>query len=530
MAGKLIPFPEPDADAHAQAETERKRQLFAWADALLQQLGLAAKVAQAQSVDELRKVTLDLEDPELEIAIHDALHPVAGARAKHFTGTSAGMLKRLLKRAFKNMRDNREAELLGRTGTTGGSSSSTSWTNDLKLDAELGIRPLLTNLILFLREHHVWKGVLAFDEFHLHVVFRKRPPRSDEWGDKWGDDEPLNVPLTDHHETHIRKWFEDEDIIANQTNVGRAIQAAARFNRFHPVQDYLKSCTRDDKARIDTWLTVYLGAEDSPYTRAIGPRFLISAVARIRRPGEKVDNMLVLEGPQGLGKSTALRKLFEPWYTDRLSALATKDAAMEMAGVWVIEAAEMEAINKAATGASKSFLSRQSDRFRPPYGKHVVNQPRQSILAGTINPPDGGYLKDPTGSRRVWPVKCGVIDITALERDRDQLWAEAVERSEADTPWWLDTPELEQLAQVEQAARFKVDEWEEPVKEHLAVRKVTTMPELLKLVLGAIPKKPNRSAEMRISALLTKRLGFTRVKSSVRKRKKRERKWIYRRP
>ena len=513
----LIPFPEPDAEAHACAETERKRKLFAWADVLLQQLGLAAKVAQARSVDALRRITLDIDDVEVELAIRDALHPAVGQRAKHFTGMTAGALRRLLKARFGELKKNREAELLGRTGTTSGPRSwPHNWTHDLKFDSKGGIRPFLTNLILFLREHPTWKGVLAFDEFHLRVVIRKRP--------FWGAERP-DVPLVDHHETMVRTWFENEDIIASQTNIGRAIQAAARFNCFHPAQDYLNPLTWDGKPRIDTWLSVYLGADDSPYTRAIGPRFLISAVARILTPGCKVDTMPVLEGPQGQGKSKALREFFEPWYTDRLSAITTKDAAMEMAGVWRIEVAEMEAINKATTGASKAFISRQFDRYRPPYARHLVDQPRQSILVGTINPPDGGYLKDPTGSRRIWPFVCGLIDIEALARDRDQLWAEAAMRFKASAPWWLETPELEQLAAVEQVARYKVDEWEEPIKERLGDCKVTTMPELLEHVLGLNPEKPNRSAEMRVAAILKDRLGFSKrrvedgVKGDVRKRK-----------
>ena len=412
----------------------------------------------------------------------------------------------------------REVELLhGSTGAAGGRRSSPhSWTSDLKLDDKGGIRPILSNLILFLREHPAWTGVFAFDEFCLRVVIRRRP--------YWGDERP-DMPLVDHHETMVRTWFENEDIIANQSNIGRAIQAAARFNRFHPVQDYLDSLTWDGKPRIDTWLSVYLGAGDSPYTRAIGPRILIAGAARILAPGCKVDTMPALEGPQGQRKSTALRALFEPWYADRLSALTTKDAAIEMAGVWGIEAAEMEAINRATTGASKSFISRQSDRYRPPYGKHLVDQPRQSILVGTINPPDGGYLKDSTGSRRIWPVGCGVIDIEALARDRGQLWAEAVVRFKADVPWWLETPELEQLAAVEQAARYKADEWEGPITEWLGDRKVTTVHEVLEHVLGLNPKKPNRAAEMRVAAILKKRLGFFKrrgedgVKGDARRRK-----------
>jgi hypothetical protein len=155
MAAKLILFPEIGAEAHAQAETERKRKLFAWADAVLQQLGLTAKVARAQSIDDLRKIIFDINDVGVELAIRDALHPAAGPRAEHFTGMRGGALKRLLKKRFDELKKDREAKLLhGPTGAAGGTRSSPhSWTNDLKLDDQGGIRPILTNLILFLREH-----------------------------------------------------------------------------------------------------------------------------------------------------------------------------------------------------------------------------------------------------------------------------------------------------------------------------------------------------------------------------------------
>ena len=129
---------------------------------------------------------------------------------------------------------------------------------------------------------------------------------------------------------------------------------------------------------------------------------------------------------------------------------------MELAGKLIIEIAELDALTGPSNSASKGFLTRRFDEFRPPYGKHTINQPRQCIFAGTINPPIGGYLTDPTGARRIWPVTCvGMVDRDGVERDRDQLWAEAVVRYKAGDPWWLETPELEALATAEQAARFK---------------------------------------------------------------------------
>lgn len=142
--------------------------------------------------------------------------------------------------------------------------------------------------------------------------------------------------------------------------------------------------------------------------RLIGPRYLISAVARVYEPGAKVDHVLILEGPQGRLKSEALRTLAisEAWFTDRLSHLASKDSALDIAGVLIVEIAEMDALTRATPSAMKAFITRRRDRFRPPYGKHVIDRPRQNIFAGSINPPAGGYLKDPTGARRLWPVAC----------------------------------------------------------------------------------------------------------------------------
>jgi predicted P-loop ATPase len=288
--------------------------------------------------------------------------------------------------------------------------------------------------------------VLGFNEFAAQVVVRQPP--------YWGDVGP-DALWTDHFETLTRSWFPDQDIPASQGDVGRAIQAAARKNGFHPLRTLLDDELEpqwDGQLRIDQWMITYLHAPDTPYARAIGRRFLISAVARIFDPGCKVDHMLVLEGPQGQGKSKAVRALAirDEWYADRLSDPGSKDAAMETAGAWLIEVAEMHALHRATASASKASLTRQSERYRPPHGKHLTKHRRQCVFVGTINPPGTGYLEDSTGSRRIWPVECqGIIDIEGLIRDRNQLWAEAVVRYKAGDVWWLETPELEALATAE---------------------------------------------------------------------------------
>ena len=209
----------------------------------------------------------------------------------------------------------------------------------------------------------------------------------------------------------------------------------------HPVRDYLTALVWDGISRLDSWLITYLDAEDTPLIRAIGSRWMISAVARIMQPGAKVDHMLILEGPQGGKKSSALKTLAgAEWFTDELAEIGSKDAAQQMRGIWIIEIAELDAISRAEVSRIKAFLTRTTDRYRPPYERYVVEVPRQCVFAGSVNPET--YLRDETGNRRFWPVRCGSIDIDALRHDRDQLWAEAVARYRQGAIWWLDEPEL----------------------------------------------------------------------------------------
>jgi predicted P-loop ATPase len=203
----------------------------------------------------------------------------------------------------------------------------------------------------------------------------------------------------------------------------------------------------------------------------------------------------------------------DAWFTDRLSPVASKDAAMEMAGILLIEIAEMDTLIRATSSSMKAFLTRRTDRFRPPYGKHTIALPRQSVFAGTINPEVGGYLKDPTGSRRIWPVTCGgVIDCRRIESDRDQLWAEAVVRYKAGAKWHLETAELEALATVEQARRFKVDSWRARIENWLGLQRSASIEEVLENALEIKPADQTHSHAIRVTSILT-HLGFTKQRA-----------------
>jgi predicted P-loop ATPase len=407
--------------------------LFEWAGLVLKNLRLTKAVKQAASIEQLRAIALNVEGADVALAIRDALYPATGARAEYFRGLREGSLKQILKNRLVDLKRDREKVLRDRAGA-----NRRDWTDDLILGAKDEIVPNLANLILILRRAPAWEKVLAFDEFSARVVIRRRPP--------WGEEE-VDAPWTDHHESLARVWFQTQKINPVAGDVGRAVQAAARHNRFHPVRDYFESLVWDGVKRLDTWFIDYFHADDSEYIRAIGPRYLISAVARIYRPGCKVDTVPIFEGPQGKQKSEALRTLAinDQWFTDRLSHIASKDAALEIVGVLIAEIAEGDALAHASTSAMKAFISRRRDRFRPPWGKHLISVLRQCVFAVTLNPSAGGYLKDATGARRFWPAAChGIVDRDGLEQNRDQLWAEAVHRYKAGESWWLETAKLEE--------------------------------------------------------------------------------------
>ncbi len=337
---------------------------------------------------------------------------------------------------------------------------SAEWRKNLLYNHEGDPRPVLANAICALREAPEWDGVLWHNEFATTTVARKAPP--------WITDRTAweDTPWSDRDDFLVADWIQRQEIMAPASVAGQAVKAVARDRLFHPVREHLDALAWDGIPRTDAWLVTYLGASDAPYIRAVGPRWLISAIARIYRPGVQADCALILEGPQGIRKSSALRTLAEPWFADRLSELGSKDAAMETKGVWLIEIAELDTMSRAEVGTIKAFISRTQDRFRPPYGKRLVDLPRQCVFAGTVNP-EGGYLKDATGGRRFWPVVCGSINIAALERDRDQLWAEARDRFRSGDPWWLDSRDLEALAAEQQADRYQGDAWDEPILLYL---------------------------------------------------------------
>jgi len=288
------------------------------------------------------------------------------------------------------------------------------------------------------------------------------------------------------------------------------VQMAAHSSERHPVRDYLESLVWDGEPRLDHWLEDLAGVPDSPLTRAMARRFLTAAVARIYHPGCKVDHALILEGPQNLGKSTLLNVLFEPWYSDDIDVLGSKDAGLQVRGVWGLEIAELSSVHRSEVERVKAFMTRREDRFRPPYGRRVQTWPRQLVFVGSTNRTE--YLIDETGGRRFWGVACSAIDLDLTAARKDQLWAEAARAYHAKEKWWLDSEELLHSAAEAQETRFQADAWEEDIVAALEPYNWQSRGEItVSRVLEAIrveTARRDRAAQMRVAACL-KRMGYT---------------------
>ena len=244
-----------------------------------------------------------------------------------------------------------------------------------------------------------------------------------------------------------------------------AVKEIARDHSFDPVIDYLAECQGkwDGKKRIDTWVTDYMGVEDTPLHLAIGRLMLMGSVRRARLPGCKFDPICVLEGEEGLNKSTAIKILAgEENFSDQsVLSVSEREAQEQLEGIWLHESADLTGLKKAEVERVKAFASRQYDRARPAYGRVREDRPRRCTQWATTN--DDVYLASQTGNRRFWPLPVGRIDVDALRRDRDQLWGEAATLEAAGLSIVLD-PKLWPVAHEEQEKRRIADTWEDVIE------------------------------------------------------------------
>jgi hypothetical protein len=331
------------------------------------------------------------------------------------------------------------------------------------------------NVLLALQTEPEFKGAFGYDEM-LRTEVLMRPLFADDPNFK-------RRPLTDTDVTAAQvhlQWSGFRRLGKDTTH--QAIDKCARENSFHPIRDYLTGLEwHDGKERLSEWLSTYLGAEQNDYTARIGSMFLIGMVARIMRPGCKLDYMPTIEGDQGLLKSRMCGVLAGEYFSDHLPDIAGKECSQHLRGKWLIEVAELRAFSRSAIDHFKEFLTRDTERYRPPWGRKEVHEPRQCVFIGTTN--KELYLRDETGNRRFWPVKITKIELENLQRDRDLLFAEAVYRFRNGETWWPDAKFERTKIAAEQEARYEVDVWEHPIELFI---KHTAKITIMEIALGAL--------------------------------------------
>lgn len=341
-----------------------------------------------------------------------------------------------------------------------------SWRERISYNDKGKKNPTMANAQLTLLRHHQWQGVLGFDERIVAPVFLSPPPFDPTYaGADFGDRRyPSRVGPTDIW--RIKLWLQAaEQLNLTNDNVIEAMRIVAEQRRINPVKDYLAAVhdTWDGVARLDNWLADYAGAERTDENARYGSKWLISACARALQPGCKVDTILVLQGDQGFKKSTLFAALLpdRSWFTDQLGDLHRQaDAALGLAGKWIVEIADGAAFKGRDVDLMKSFITRQIDWFRAPYASAYEEHPRQGIFGMSANPKE--LFDDPTGARRFWVVGVGRtsagphdVELSAI---RDQLWGEAMHRFLANEPWWL-TADEEDVARERQALSTISDAW-----------------------------------------------------------------------
>ena len=293
------------------------------------------------------------------------------------------------------------------------------WQKKLELDKAGNIKDTLSNISTIIK-HDKNLTPIVFNQFKNMIdVIGELPWHQVKPG--WSDTDLACAKL--YFERRYRLW--------SPTKFKDALLAVTSADRlYHPIKDYLTTLKWDGIPRAETLLIDYLGAQDTPYVRAVTRKTLVAAIARIYRPGAKFDSILVLNGVQGVGKSTLFSKLGGKWFSDSLSISDMKDktAPEKLQGYWILELSELNGIKKVDVEVVKSFITRTDDKFRQAYGVSVESHPRSCIIVGTTNS-DGGFLRDITGNRRFWPVQ-----VTGKGRyhpweltEVDQVWAEAIE-------------------------------------------------------------------------------------------------------
>lgn len=340
---------------------------------------------------------------------------------------------------------------------------STDWINQLKLSTMTGAPlPTIDNIVIIFENDPLIANKIVFDEFSSRTLALGSLP--------W-DKRETRRQWVDNDDAGLRRYIEAVYHIAGKERIYDALSLISNNHRINDVQDYLRAVPNwDGKKRLDSLFIDYLGAEDNIYVRDVTRKSIVAAVARAMTPGIKYDNMPILAGPQGIGKSTLLKILGGSWFSDSLTSFEGKDACELIQGTWINEIGELNGLSRSETNAVKQFLSKTEDIYRAAYGRNTGHYPRRCVFFGTTN--DSEFLRDKTGNRRFWPIDCGKHEpaksvFKDLVNEIQQIWAEAIMLWSLGEPLYL-TGEAERLSLLAQEDHAESNVKEGIVKEFLS--------------------------------------------------------------
>lgn len=335
-----------------------------------------------------------------------------------------------------------------------------NWQTALELDKQGKIKDTLDNIVLIIRNDSELESI-AFNKHRDGIDARDGLP--------W---EQMKGGWNDSDNAALKVYLSNKYGIYSPTKTKDAILAVAAERSYHPIKEYLDHLPEwDGTDRVETLLIDYFNATDNSYTRAVTRKMMVAAVARIVHPGTKFDSVLILNGPQGIGKSTFFAKLAGDWFSDSLTLTDMKDKAgpEKLQGYWILELGELAGMRKTDVEVVKSFISRSDDKYRASYGVNVESHPRQCIIVGSTNA-ESGFLRDITGNRRFWPVRIsGDGKRKAWQMsvyDVEQIWAETLVLYAKGEKLYLEGSDVE-LATNEQADAMESDEREGLVRTYL---------------------------------------------------------------
>jgi predicted P-loop ATPase len=366
---------------------------------------------------------------------------------------------------------------------------------------------VLANAATILENDPNWQGVFRYNEFSQRIEKVKKPPYKNSKVGNWCNADSINTVIWLSREAKYGNF--------NPKTINEAVISVSLSQSFHPIKDYLNQLTWDKTPRIDDFFSDYFGTEKNDYTSQVSKVLFLSAVARIFKPGCKSDYVPILEGGQGIGKSSAVRALMpDPkYFSDTPFDMGAKDSYLAIVGKWIVELAELDSMNKADADRAKAFFSSSVDTYRKPYGEFIEDVPRETIFIGTVN--KDAYLKDETGNRRYLPITCKTVDIKGIVECRDQLWAEAVSRFNQGEPWWPDSSLADEMKE-QQEARYDQDVWQSTIGEYLRMHNEVTIEDVATShqCLGLELNKIDKRTEMRIGKII-KYLGYSKHRARV---------------